>query len=228
MKSQVVTALAVCLWMGSGALGPVLAAETKSQADIAARKGEFTAHIVNRTFEVARYATEAPPRQIRTLLIEQETDRTLVGEELDRQSGRVKITATPVQGTKLLKPAFSFTLNGDEGRASGSYYLVTRYGCCATGAAYSAFSLETGKLLFRYSGASAEGRWLTLLLKGADVEERILAAYLAANAADKDEFGDDRARVLSLTYARPSRALQRVFVRLPPGVTQDAAADWTL
>ena len=209
------------------ASGVASAAETKSQVDISLRKGEFAAHVVNRSYEIARYATEVAPRQIRTMLIELETDRTLVGEELDRQAGRVKVTATPVQGTKAAaKPAFTIALEGDTGHASGPYYLVTRYGCCAMGAAHTAYSLETGKLLFRYSGDTADSKWLTLLLKGSETEERILAAYLAASAADAEEFGADKSRALSLTYARPTRALQRIFVRLPPSVSQDAAAGW--
>ena len=36
---------------------------------ISLRKGEFAAHVVNRSYEIARYATEVAPRQIRTMLI---------------------------------------------------------------------------------------------------------------------------------------------------------------
>ncbi|MBI3706478.1 MAG: hypothetical protein HY246_02135 [Proteobacteria bacterium] len=214
-----------------GAVTPAPAADStkaalNSEVQVRGDADAFRARLVNRTFEVARFGTETEPRRIRTLLLKQTSDRTLVGEELDRQAARLSIVAQPLDGGRIGPPVFRFVVAGDEGRASGPYYTVTSYGCCVIGPAYTVFSLETGKLLFRHSRNEAGERWLTLLLKGDHLAQRVAVAYMAENAADDEELGSDSARVLSVTYARPTRALQRLFLRLPPNLTREAALEW--
>jgi hypothetical protein len=205
-----------------------MAAQATSETQIQGDGAAFRAHLVNRSFAIARFATSGRSRELRTLLLNQANDRTLIGEELDRESGRITVTAQPIDDGAIGDVAYRFSAPGDEGYVTGPYYVITRYGCCVTGTAYTVFSLETGKLLLRHSDSTSGQRWLTLLLKGREtLAQRVAVAYMAMNAADRDELGDDKSRVLSLTYAQPSGALQRLYLRLPAGLDRDAALDWT-
>jgi hypothetical protein len=205
-----------------------MAVGVTSEAQIQGDGAAFRAHLVNRSFAIARFATSGPSRELRTLLLNQTNDRTLIGEELDRESGRISVMAQPIDDGAIGDVAYRFSAPGDEGYVTGPYYVITRYGCCVTGTAYTVFSLETGKLLLRHSDSAGGQRWLTLLLKGREtLAQRVAVAYMAMNAADRDELGDDKSRVLSLTYAQQSGALQRLYLRLPAGLDRDAALDWT-
>lgn len=184
------------------------------------------AHLVNRSFSVVDFAAEGT-RNIHTLLLSQTIDRVLIGDELHREESRVEVGGQRLENGHLGPMLFHIEERGDEARAQGPYYIVSRYGCCATGPAFIVYSLESGKLLMRHSLTSAGERWLTMLVKADRMAERVVTVYTAMSAADADELGDDPRRVMSLTYAQPGKALQRLFLRLPVGGDRDVALDWS-
>jgi hypothetical protein len=200
-------------------------ATMQSQALIEGAGPTLRAHLVNRSFSVVDFATET--RQVHTLLLSQTIDRVLIGDELHREESRVDIGAQRLENGHLGPVLFNIEERGDDGHAQGPYYIVSRYGCCATGPAFIVYSLETGKLLMRHSQTAAGVRWLTMLVKADQMAERVVTAYTAMSAADDDELGGDPRRVMSVTYAQPGRALQRVFLRLPMDGDRDVALDWS-
>ena len=226
--ATILTCMALAVLAVPAGAADRMAIDSKSEVQIQGDGAAFRAHLVNRSFAIARFATSGAQRELRTLLLNQINERTLIGEELDRESGRISVLAQPIDDGAIGDVAYRFSAPGDEGYATGPYYVIARYGCCVTGTAYSVYSLETGKLLLRHSGNANGQRWLTLLLKGREtMAQRVAVAYMAMNAADRDELGDDKSRVLSLTYAQPAGALQRLYLRLPAGVDRDVALNWT-
>lgn len=214
-------------FMSAAQAAEPIEATMQSQVLVHGEGAALRARLTNRNFSIVDFATDETPRVVRTLLLSQTIDRVLIGDELMRESSRIEIGAQALEHGNLGPLLFRIKERGDEGRAHGAHYVVSRYGCCATGPAFIVYSLETGELVLRHSLTAAGERWLTMLVKGEPMKERVVAAYLAESAADAEELGSDKRRVMSLTYAQPGKALQRVFLRLPRDVDRAIALNWS-
>lgn len=97
---------------------------------------------INRRFTLVDRPTQPLPGQL--LLLEEFRRDRQPGTEGGK--GFVKVDAW--FGPNLATKAWTIEQDGDDGRVFDEFYLVTKYGCCASIATNFFFNLETGKRVF--------------------------------------------------------------------------------
>ena len=199
--------------------------------------GVYQVTTVNSRFETDFFrATLGPTAHAKDdvvyqLLRIEETHVNKEGPQVDseRVSGRVKVTAYPLDKTGEGPAKFTIEADGDESAVDGPYLTVTRYGCCVELATHAVYSLESGKYLFNATGGNGEsggesGQWATLDSKMFD---RIIAYHTAETEMDDVVLKGAPNAAIVISYASSTEPLQRVLVTVPKEVIgSDDLINW--
>jgi hypothetical protein len=97
---------------------------------------------INRRFTLIDHPTQPLPGAL-LLLEEFRSER-----ELGREGGKSFVKVDAWFGTDLTRKAWSLEQAGDDGRVFDEFYLVTKYGCCASIGTNIFFNLENGRRVF--------------------------------------------------------------------------------
>jgi hypothetical protein len=161
------------------------------------------------------------------LLKIQETHVNKEGPAIDseRVSGKVALTAYPLDKTGKGEAQFTIEAEGDESTVSGPYFIVTRYGCCVELATHAVYSLENGKYLFNANGGNGDsGQWATL---DSHMFDRIIAYHTAPTELDDVLLKGAPNAAILISYASETEPLQRVLVTVPKDVMgSDDMINW--